>query len=254
MRQRPGYLNGVSAFGHSKLTSFAGFVPRRLNGLRGYGLGQSNSRRLLPTGDGNYAEGDGAGNWIGPKIPGNFPAHLPPPDLLGPGYVCKPDGMGGIVCDPTRSSAPSTTAISVSVTNNDDEADWANWASRRKRRSRSNAASGAAPTASGQVPITTTHSSGINVSAPSAQTIPLPDAYFMRADGAVASRLSKIPEGWNEEAYLAKNPDVAKAVDKGIMPSGLWHYMTYGKNEGRTLAGWKRPGFLAGISSMWKRR
>lgn len=246
MRQRPGYLNGLSGLGHGKYSTISGFVPRRLGGYRRSGFGATGSKRLIPTGDGNYQEGDGQGGWIGPRVSGNFPAHLPPPDLLGPGYVCKPDGMGGIMCDPTSAPTPANTSISVSVNNSGDGQPQP-----RRRGRRRSATASAAP--SGQVPITTTHASGINVSAPSAQTVPLPDAYFMRADGEVASRLTKIPEGWNEEAYLAKNPDVAKAVDQGIMPSGLWHYMKYGKNEGRTLAGWKRPGFLAGISNVWRR-
>lgn len=42
-------------------------------------------------------------------------------------------------------------------------------------------------------------------------------------------------ENFNEELYLQKYKDVAKAVQLGIMPSGKWHYIKYGKNEGRKL-------------------
>lgn len=52
-------------------------------------------------------------------------------------------------------------------------------------------------------------------------------------------RLMKdVPAGFNEATYLSKNPDVAKAVKQGAMPSGLWHYVMYGKKEGRGFAGW----------------
>lgn len=87
----------------------------------------------------------------------------------------------------------------------------------------------------------------------------LQQADFMRSSGAVASRATPVPATYNEAAYLANNPDVKKAVDEGVMPSGLWHFMKYGKNEGRTnyagYAGWsmRRPGNLAGISDPWRR-
>jgi hypothetical protein len=51
-------------------------------------------------------------------------------------------------------------------------------------------------------------------------------------------RLMKdVPAGFDEGKYLAKHSDVAKAVKMKAMPSGLWHYVKYGKNEGRALAG-----------------
>lgn len=59
------------------------------------------------------------------------------------------------------------------------------------------------------------------------------------------------PADWDEAAYLRKHPDVKKAVDIGAMPSGYWHYMKYGKKEGRPLMGWRRPGYLAGIFANW---
>lgn len=40
---------------------------------------------------------------------------------------------------------------------------------------------------------------------------------------------------WNEAAYLAANPDVAKAKAEGKLTSGLAHYMANGMSEGRNL-------------------
>ena len=39
----------------------------------------------------------------------------------------------------------------------------------------------------------------------------------------------------NEEEYLAANPDVARAVAEGKLPSGRFHYMYFGKKENRKL-------------------
>jgi hypothetical protein len=62
----------------------------------------------------------------------------------------------------------------------------------------------------------------------------------------------EIPEGWDEAKYLAKYPDVKRSVDAGAFPSGLAHYLRYGKKEGRTFKGWlRRPGYLAGIFANW---
>lgn len=58
------------------------------------------------------------------------------------------------------------------------------------------------------------------------------------------SDLGAPPPGWNEQKYLANNPDVAAAVKAGAMPSGLWHYLNYGKAENRSFSGfggWRRP-------------
>jgi FkbM family methyltransferase len=38
---------------------------------------------------------------------------------------------------------------------------------------------------------------------------------------------------FNEQSYLANNPDVATAIGNGIFGSGLDHYNKFGKNEGR---------------------
>lgn len=64
----------------------------------------------------------------------------------------------------------------------------------------------------------------------------------------------RAPANFDEQKYLAKHPDVAKAVKMQAMPSGLWHYVKYGKTEGRALAGLRRPGFLAGIFANWNQR
>ena len=40
---------------------------------------------------------------------------------------------------------------------------------------------------------------------------------------------------FNEEEYLAANPDVADAVRAGACPSGATHYALYGRNENRPL-------------------
>jgi len=81
-----------------------------------------------------------------------------------------------------------------------------------------------------------------------------------------------LPVDFNEAKYIQNNPDIAKAVSAGVMPSGAWHYVMYGmpgcqanqkegaKCEARSFAGWRRglgnhrtgrrPGYLAGYS-MW---
>ena len=40
---------------------------------------------------------------------------------------------------------------------------------------------------------------------------------------------------FNEQAYLAANPDVAQAVQSGDIPSGSYHYYKWGRTEGRSL-------------------
>lgn len=40
---------------------------------------------------------------------------------------------------------------------------------------------------------------------------------------------------FNEAFYLSKNPDIADAVRKGIIPSGLQHFQQYGLIEGRSV-------------------
>lgn len=42
--------------------------------------------------------------------------------------------------------------------------------------------------------------------------------------------------GWSEAAYLAANPDVARAVRSGAFPSGHAHYLAFGQREGRRIA------------------
>jgi hypothetical protein len=40
---------------------------------------------------------------------------------------------------------------------------------------------------------------------------------------------------FDEDEYLRCNPDVAQAVERGQMPSGDFHYKTFGRREGRQL-------------------
>ena len=42
-------------------------------------------------------------------------------------------------------------------------------------------------------------------------------------------------KGFNEQDYLAVNPDVEDAVKKGIFKSGLDHFIAFGKKEGRKI-------------------
>ena len=44
------------------------------------------------------------------------------------------------------------------------------------------------------------------------------------------------PAGWDERAYLTANPDVARAIQGGIISDGYSHYMANGKSEGRSIA------------------
>ena len=41
---------------------------------------------------------------------------------------------------------------------------------------------------------------------------------------------------FDEGEYLRCNPDVRRAVMRGQMPSGLTHYQTFGRREGRRLS------------------
>jgi len=45
----------------------------------------------------------------------------------------------------------------------------------------------------------------------------------------------KIPPDWDEEGYLAENPDVKAAIDSGLVSSGFEHWRRTGALEGRTL-------------------
>ena len=45
------------------------------------------------------------------------------------------------------------------------------------------------------------------------------------------------PSPFNEQAYLAANPDVAAAVQQGIYPNAMAHYEQYGRFEGRNPSG-----------------
>jgi len=56
------------------------------------------------------------------------------------------------------------------------------------------------------------------------------------------SRASAFPKDWHDPAagarYLARYPDVKKAIDLKRQPSALWHYRCYGKGENRTWGDW----------------
>jgi len=80
-----------------------------------------------------------------------------------------------------------------------------------------------------------------------------------------------LPANFNEEKYLANNPDVAQAVKSGAMPSGAYHFVMYGMGPGchvssnpsgkghcdasprsfAGLRGGRRPGYLSGIFANW---
>lgn len=49
----------------------------------------------------------------------------------------------------------------------------------------------------------------------------------------VLRRPFPVPPDFEEAACLAANPDVADAVAKGYLPSGVAHDMAYGRLEGR---------------------
>ena len=77
---------------------------------------------------------------------------------------------------------------------------------------------------------------------------------------------TRLPSDFNEQKYLAKNPDIAAAVARGQFPSGAYHYVMHGspncawgeKHGGRcdkktrAFKGWqRRPGYLSGIFANW---
>src|SRR4051794_14662589 len=53
-------------------------------------------------------------------------------------------------------------------------------------------------------------------------------------DGGV---ISGDEHGFEEEWYLKNYPDVARAVTAGVFRSGLQHYLSFGKAEGRRPRG-----------------
>jgi len=57
---------------------------------------------------------------------------------------------------------------------------------------------------------------------------------------------------FDEENYLAVNPDVAEAVGSGAIPSGLWHYLNHGKKEKRAVAQ-KSIEAVTDNSPIWKK-
>ncbi|WP_298374647.1 M10 family metallopeptidase C-terminal domain-containing protein [Azospirillum sp.] len=55
----------------------------------------------------------------------------------------------------------------------------------------------------------------------------------------VGAKIGRSPsaKAYDEDGYLAKNPDVAAAVFQGVLPSGQAHYDLWGKAEGRNASG-----------------
>lgn len=54
-------------------------------------------------------------------------------------------------------------------------------------------------------------------------------------DCSISVTFSKTDTMFNEQAYLAANPDVAKLVLAGNIATGWFHYSNWGKSEGRAL-------------------
>ncbi len=70
-----------------------------------------------------------------------------------------------------------------------------------------------------------------------------PDAGWNQALAALQKLKASVPvpDHFDEAAYLADNPDVADAVQKGELHSGYLHFLLFGRFEGR-----RRPGRHAG--------
>ncbi len=60
---------------------------------------------------------------------------------------------------------------------------------------------------------------------------------LLRSNGVWEGGTAVLPQPpvaeFDEQFYLANNPDVAEAVRRRVFPSGLVHYQQFGKNEGR---------------------
>ncbi|RJR10251.1 hypothetical protein C4588_03555 [Candidatus Parcubacteria bacterium] len=219
------------------------------------------------------------GQPVGPKFPANFPAHLPPPNLLGAGFNCQPDGRGGIVCVPTSINVAGPSAPTPA--SGDAEA-----IAQLRKELEALKAQKAAAIQQGQLTLPGTPTKGGTVvegaggqTQRELLTTPGQTFFTRTTDKPTANlhwrdwrRLQQfLPANFNEEKYLANNPDVAEAVRKGAMPSGAYHYVMYGMGPGchagddpsgkgkcdpsaRSFAGWrrnKRPGYLSGIFANW---
>ncbi|MSU45586.1 MAG: glycosyltransferase [Lacunisphaera sp.] len=57
--------------------------------------------------------------------------------------------------------------------------------------------------------------------------------------------LAQIDSFFNEQAYLAANPDVGDAVTKGLLPGAWDHYQLFGQREGRSPG---TPTYCAGLA------
>ena len=62
-------------------------------------------------------------------------------------------------------------------------------------------------------------------------------AHFRESPSPSSKR--DIPAGFDEDAYLFLNPDVAAAVDKGLFPSGYRHWVVMGRKEQRGGGPWE---------------
>lgn len=73
------------------------------------GVSVAETVELVLTPDQGYRQFKG-GQLVGPRYPATGPApwpiHLPPDDLLGPGYTCGPSGRGGITCRSVERALP----------------------------------------------------------------------------------------------------------------------------------------------------
>jgi len=67
------------------------------------------------------------------------------------------------------------------------------------------------------------------------------------------------PTLFNEDYYLAMNPDVASAITRGALTTGLSHWEAYGRNEGRQFTAWfdadfylsHNPDVAAAVQAGW---
>src|SRR5205807_8051275 len=50
---------------------------------------------------------------------------------------------------------------------------------------------------------------------------------------------SDIPADFDEDAYLFLNPDIAAAVEQGLLPSGYSHWIATGRKAGRGGGPWE---------------
>lgn len=61
-------------------------------------------------------------------------------------------------------------------------------------------------------------------------------------DGSLWEWLASIPSSFNSKAYLQAHPDIAAAIDQGVLASGWEHFQLFGQWEGRDPGGTCRAG------------